>query len=594
MRKILSVILIILVVLSSSIALAGNTAASKGEGSDNEHKRLIADTTSQIDKIGFKVKGCEIIHELNDATAIKCPKGVSIENAFEDEIYTIMDIDADKQINADDVWTLGYNGSGITVAVLDTGIDTDHPEVADSIAGGKGFGYTTYEDDHGHGTHVSGIITANGEVSQAKGVAPDAKIWMAKVCNASGLCYVSDIAAAIEYVVKGPNGIVNDGDEPAKIMSISLGGGGTSLANCDTDFLAKEVNWAVDNGVTVAVAAGNTAGIVSSPACASKAIAVGAVDKSDVRASFSGTGPAIDMMAPGVSIYSSVIGVYASWSGTSMATPHVSATIALLRQVNSALTDTQIKDALYKTAKDLGTAGWDKYYGWGRVDALAAVNYILPKPPALSVSVLAPSSVTVGDMFNVSATISNTGDETATGVNATISLPTGLNPTEPLTKSVGDIAGKSSSSVSWTVKADAEGTYTITVDASDSTKTYSANGSATVSVKAPGAVLAMHIANIDMALVKNPIYTYAKATVTIVGAKSNPVEGATVYGQWNEATTDSDSGVTDVSGKVTLSSNKVRRPAAGTNFTFCVTNVTKTDWTYDNQANAMTCNSIIV
>lgn len=593
MRKILSVILIILVVLSSSIALAGNTAASKGEGSDNEHKRLIADTTSQIDKIGFKAKGCEIIHELNDATAIKCPKGVSIENAFEDEIYTIMDIDADKQINADDVWTLEYTGSGVTVAVLDTGIDIDHPELADSIAGGKGFGYDTYEDDSGHGTHVSGIITANGVVPQAKGVAPDAKIWMAKVCDASGSCYVSDIAAAIEYVVKGPDDIVNNGDEPAKIMSISLGGGGTSLANCDTDYLASKVNWAVDNGVTVAVAAGNTAGKVSSPGCASKAIAVGAVDISDVRASWSGTGLALDIMAPGVSINSSVIGGYASWSGTSMATPHVSATIALLRQVNSASTDTQIKDALYKTANDLGTPSWDNYYGWGRVDALAAVKYILPKPPALSVSVSAPSSVTVGDTFNVSATISNTGDETATGVNANLSLPTGLS-TETLTQSVGDIAGKSSASVSWTVKTDTEETYTITVGAIDSTNAYSASGSATVTVKVPGAVPAMHVASIAMALVKNPIYTYAKATVTVVDANSNPVEGATVYGQWSGATSDSDSGVTDATGKVTLSSNKVRRPVAGTTFTFCVTDVTKTDWTYDKSANAETCDSVTV
>jgi subtilisin family serine protease len=341
-------------------------------------ERWIVPTTSLMDKLIFRLKGCTIIHDLNDATAIKCPRGVQIENAFEDEVYTIMDIDADKQINADDVWALGYTGSGVVVAVLDTGIDTDHPELADSIAGGKGFGYATFEDDNGHGTHVSGIITANGVDSKAKGVAPDAKVWMAKVCDASGSCYVSDIAAAIDYVVKGPDSIPNNGDEPAKIMSISLGGGGTSATNCDSDYLAIKVNWAVDNGVTVVAAAGNTAGRVSSPACASKAIAVGVVNKSDVRASWSGTGLALDIMAPGVSIYSSMTGGYASWSGTSMATPHVSATIALLRQVNSALTDSQIKDALYKTAKDLGTAGWDKYYGWGRVDVLAAVNSILP------------------------------------------------------------------------------------------------------------------------------------------------------------------------------------------------------------------------
>jgi subtilisin family serine protease len=259
---------------------------------------------------------------------------------------------------------------------LDTGIDTDHAELADSIAGGKGFGYATYEDDHGHGTHVAGVITANGVDANAKGVAPDTKVWMAKVCNAQGSCYTSDIVAAIEYVVKGSDGIANNGDEPAKIISISLGGGGTTSSNCDWDYLAKKVNWAVDNGVTVVAAAGNSGGKVSSPGCASKAIAVGAVDKNDVRPSWSGSGRALDIMAPGVSIYSTIIGSYASWSGTSMATPHISATVALLRQKKPSITDSEIKNAIYKTAKDLGKAGWDKQYGYGRVDALASINYI--------------------------------------------------------------------------------------------------------------------------------------------------------------------------------------------------------------------------
>jgi len=339
--------------------------------------RIMAPGISSSDKILYRLKGCKIVHELNDATALNCPTGIQIGGAFEDAVYHIMDMNANIQINADDVWNLGYSGLGVTVAVLDTGVDTDHQELLDSIAGGQGFGYATYEDDNGHGTHVSGIITADGEVdSSSKGVAPDAKVWMAKVCDAQGSCYSSDIAAAIEYVVK--NNI-------AQIMSISLGGGGTSRANCDTDYLAQKVNWAIDNGVTVVVAAGNTAGRVSSPACASKAIAVGAVDKTDTRASWSGTGLALDIMAPGVSIYSTIIDGYDSWSGTSMATPHISATAALLRQVNSALTDSQIKDALYKTAKDLGTAGWDKYYGWGRIDALAAVNYIKPPEPECTI-----------------------------------------------------------------------------------------------------------------------------------------------------------------------------------------------------------------
>ncbi|MFH0955874.1 MAG: S8 family serine peptidase [Candidatus Falkowbacteria bacterium] len=369
---------------SPALVEAGIVMAPNGNG--KEMARVMADTTGIMDKLIFKMRGCQIIHELSDATALKCPANiVSKLKVREDPVLHIMDMEANVQINADDVWASGYEGTGITIAVLDTGIDTDHPELVSSIAGGKGFGYATFEDDHGHGTHVSGIITADGvggtPLGFAKGAAPDAGVWMAKVCNAQGSCYTSDIAAAIEYVAKGTDGIIGNGDEPAKTISISLGGGGTSRANCDGDYLAQKVNWAVNNGVTVVAAAGNISGKVSSPGCASKAIAVGAVSKTDVRASWSGTGLALDIMAPGVSIYSSIIDDYVSWPGTSMATPHISATVALLRQVNSALTDSQIKDALYKTAKDLGATGWDKYYGWGRVDALLAVNYVKPPEP---------------------------------------------------------------------------------------------------------------------------------------------------------------------------------------------------------------------
>jgi subtilisin family serine protease len=364
MKKLFALAILIILLLPLAIAQPSG-----------KRTRLIAHTTFLPEKILLRLKGCSIIHELNDATAIECPEEIvsSLKNVEEDKIYHIMDLEADQQINADKVWALDYNGSGIRVAVLDTGIDSNHPELSDSIEGGKSFvTYTSsFEDDNGHGTHVSGIITANGDVdAKAKGVAPDAKIWMAKVCDASGSCYSSDIAAAIEYVVN---------NKIARIMSISLGGGGTSKANCDSDYLAKKVNWAVDNGVTVVAAAGNTGGKVSSPACASKAIAVGAVDKNDVRPSWSGSGNALDIVAPGVNIYSTLPNNnYASWSGTSMATPHVSAVVALLLQANPALTDSQIKEALYKTAKDLGSAGWDRFYGWGRVDALAALKYVLP------------------------------------------------------------------------------------------------------------------------------------------------------------------------------------------------------------------------
>ena len=102
--------------------------------SSSANKRIIAPTTSKIDKFIFKMKGCKIMHELNDATALTCPEAVAkgLKNVREDRIFHILDLEADEQIGADDVWAQGIdgiNGTGVNVAVLDTGIDTDHPEL---------------------------------------------------------------------------------------------------------------------------------------------------------------------------------------------------------------------------------------------------------------------------------------------------------------------------------------------------------------------------------------------------------------------------------------------------------------------------------
>lgn len=383
-------------------------------------KRLIVQTTSAVDKVVFRLKGCAILHELNDATALKCPAQVTIANARLDRIFHVHDLEADVQINADDVWAQGIDGTGVNVVVLDTGIDTDHPELSDSIVGCETFvdGTTTCEDDHGHGTHVSGIITANGVDNMAKGVAPSAGIYMYKVCGAGGSCYESDMMAAMEAAV------LTD----AKVMSISIGGGKFEGENCDSDPLAAKVNWVVNQGITVAVASGNDRFFVSSPACASGAVAVGAVDKNGFMAYFSNFGPALDIVAPGVDIYSSITDDgYASWDGTSMSTPHVSGTVALVLDANPGLTVDEIKTALYETAdpinsestcygvvKKRGRNYWigvvpctSDNYGAGIVDAYGAVNYV----PATTTTTVPATTTTV------------TATTTTTTVAATTTVP---------------------------------------------------------------------------------------------------------------------------------------------------------------------------
>ena len=370
------------------LAISGVAMAQGPKGNDNV--RVIASTTSFVDKVVFRMKGCSIVHELNDATALKCPAGIAKKlDVREDRIFQIVDLEADQQIHADDVWTQDIDGTGVNVAVLDTGIDMDHPELNDCYIDG----YDYIDDDnipedwHGHGTHVSGIITADGADTLAKGVAPGAGIYMYKVCGTYG-CYEADMMAAMEAAV------LTD----AKVMSISIGGGNFGGENCDTDPLADKVNWVASQGITVVVASGNDRYYVSSPACASGAIAVGATDKSGYMAYFSNFGPALDIVAPGVSIYSSVIDGYDWWGGTSMATPHVAGTVALMLEANPNLGVSEIKTALYETADSINpdsvcygaTRKGRVYligevectsdnYGAGIVDAYGAVDYYAPE-----------------------------------------------------------------------------------------------------------------------------------------------------------------------------------------------------------------------
>ena len=333
-------IFVAVIVISSSIALANANMGFFGNR-DVAYKRVIADHFSERDIQAFQSRGCLVKHRLSNFVSYECPEDIVPSlDAREARIFRITDINADQQIDADLVWAEGIDGSGVNVAVLDTGIDTDHPQLADSYLGGYDVvnDDPVPEDDHGHGTHVAGIITSNS--GNSKGVSPGAGIYMYKVCNPDGNCYEDDMIAGMEAAV------LTD----AEIMSISIGGGIYTGANCDFDSLAQKVNWVVDQGLTVVISSGNDGRGVSSPGCASKVIAVGAVDSSNNVPYWSGRGPALDIVAPGSSIYSTLINGYGYMSGTSMAAPHVAGVAALLLEADSGLTTNEIKTALYDTA----------------------------------------------------------------------------------------------------------------------------------------------------------------------------------------------------------------------------------------------------
>ena len=257
-------------------------------------------------------------------------------------------------------------GLGVVVAILDTGVDYDHPD----LGGGFGPGYKVvggYDfvnddpdpmDDNGHGTHVAGIVAASGGI---EGVAPDATILAYKVLSASGSGSMSDVILGIEAAMD-PDG---DGDtsDHADVISMSLGGSGDV-----DDPVCISVAEAVAAGIVVVVAAGNSGpalGTVASPGLAPEAVTVGAADDSWALAEFSSRGTMPDLAikpeisAPGVDIVSTIPGDgYGSMSGTSMATPHVSGGAALLIQLHPTWTPEQVKSAIVTGAWDMTESLW--------------------------------------------------------------------------------------------------------------------------------------------------------------------------------------------------------------------------------------------
>lgn len=267
------------------------------------------------------------------------------------------------RIGADKIWTKA-TGSGVKVAVVDTGIDTSHPDLLSNITTGYDFvnNDSSPIDDNGHGTHVSGIIGGIDNETGIVGVANMIKIMPVKVLNSDGYGYLSDVAKGIYYAV----------DNGAKVINLSLGTTSDSLT------LKDAINYATSKGVLVVAAAGNTASqSCEYPAAYDSAICVVATDNSNKLASFSNTGG--ELAAPGVYNYSTYIGsTYTYMSGTSMATPHVAGAAAIIYSFCNTCTATDVRTILKNTAVDLGTVGQDSIFGYGLVDLVAAIASLEP------------------------------------------------------------------------------------------------------------------------------------------------------------------------------------------------------------------------
>ncbi|GAB4349283.1 MAG: hypothetical protein Kow0099_32260 [Candidatus Abyssubacteria bacterium] len=312
-------------------------------------------------------------------------------------------------------WDLERGEPSVITAVLDTGIDLDHPDLLNQLwinsgeipgdgIDNDGNGYT---DDYngydfagdgwllpaegaedpipddayvGHGTHVSGTIAAEQDnVEGISGEAPGTKVMAVRVLGGIlGIGYSSDISEGIIYAT----------DNGASIINMSLGGTSKSL----TEYNALKHAW--NKNVFIAAASGNEGNAgnpLNYPASYVFTMSVGATDASDIIAPFSTYNEFVEVSAPGVTILSTVPGgAYESaiWSGTSMATPHVAGLAALLYSTYSGIQNWQVRSMLQDGVVDRGTAGWDKFYGYGRVDVPQLL--LTPVPSSDELKILTP------------------------------------------------------------------------------------------------------------------------------------------------------------------------------------------------------------
>lgn len=546
-------------------------------------------------------------------------------------------------------------GNGVKVAVIDTGIDLEHPDL--QVAGGVSFvsGVASADDDNGHGTHVAGTIAALDNTAGVLGVGPAISIYAVKVLNSTGGGSWSGVISGIDWAITNK----------MQVISMSLG------ASTAPSAVQSSVQAATKAGIVVVAAAGNAGATsvgsrVTFPAKYAEVIAVAATDETNTRATFSSTGSEVELAAPGVGILSTTPNnTYSTFSGTSMATPHVSGVAALLlasgtladQDGNGKVDNNDVRLRMQKTALDLGNPGRDTWYGYGLVDAAAAVGTTPPPPPVNkppvanpggpytgAVGVAVPFSgagssdpdgdplafdwsfgdgvtgtgvtlshayaaagvftvaLTVGDGKGGSDTatttatittvankppVANAGPDKSVALGGAVTLD-GSGSSDPdgsiasFQWSFGDGTSGSGAVVPHTYAA--AGVFTATLTVTDNSGA-TASDSAQVTVAAV-VLTKMHIADVT-AVIKSQFRgwkTWAEVTVKVVDADGAPIAGVKVTGQWSDATTGVASTNTDSSGIARFTSQVLRRPPAGTTFTFTVTNLEKNGLTYDAAA----------
>lgn len=269
-------------------------------------------------------------------------------------------------VGAPSVWPTA-SGAGSKVAILDTGIDLSHPDLQANVVGGVNFvsPAKSANDDNGHGSHVAGTVAASDNTIGVVGVAPTASLYAVKVLNRNGSGTLSGIIAGLDWAVQNSMNVVN----------MSLG------TSSDVQSFHDACDAARAAGVLLVAAAGNSGDgdpatvEAGYPGAYASVLSVAALNQSGATASWSSSGPTLDLAAPGVSVPSTYKGgSYATLSGTSMASPHVAGVAALLFSARPGISADCVATSLLAGATDVGAPGFDNATGYGLVNADTALG----------------------------------------------------------------------------------------------------------------------------------------------------------------------------------------------------------------------------
>ncbi|HWP60966.1 MAG TPA: S8 family serine peptidase [Candidatus Acidoferrales bacterium] len=277
-------------------------------------------------------------------------------------------------------WDITTGSPSVTIAVIDTGVDSTHPDLKDKLVPGYNFiqNNTDTDDAEGHGTAVAGAAAAMTDSGiGVAGVAWANTIMPLRVIDADGYATYADVIEAIIYAA----------DRGAKVINLSLGGPSYSAT------LQNAVNYAWNKGAVIVAAAGNeSASAPLYPAALNNVVAVSATDKDDNLAWFSNFGSWIDVAAPGTFIYTTRDGGgYSSWHGTSFSSPLVAGLAALVFSLNPSFSNAQVAEILRASADDLGGAGYDPSFGHGRINVARALE-TAASLAAISVAIVSPAA----------------------------------------------------------------------------------------------------------------------------------------------------------------------------------------------------------